>query len=204
MCNSKIKCFNYKFRQQLKEIEEKAEKGISYEPNVWWFKKLSFLRTIKVSPDEETKKRESFWEEFIELYRSLPEIWDPQHKSFLHGDARQEAYQKLTNKFKEKNVKANLEMTKAKLRSIRGRYRKQLNKNEKRKQMGLGDVPKVTWFEKLSFLGDLKDYDKLAGINKSIVDTDMTNSEVLDGSYAASVSSSFKEKVSFYLFTKLL
>lgn len=95
--------------------------------------------------------------EFIELYETLPEVWDSRRKDYMSKSKRHSALEKLLECYKKIKPNATREDVRKKINSLRTNYRKELKKiiSSKRSGAGTEEVYKPTsWiFYALQFLG---------------------------------------------------
>ncbi|XP_024879150.1 uncharacterized protein LOC112459340 [Temnothorax curvispinosus] len=97
-------------------------------------------------------------EEFIEIYRNEPCLWQIKCKDYHDRARREAAYSKLVEKLKEVEPSANKESVVKKINNIRSNYRKELKKVKASSKTGSGtdDIyePKLWYFKLLCFLND--------------------------------------------------
>ena len=97
-----------------------------------------------------------FLTEFIELYKSLPCLWQVKSKEYSNKDKRNQAYAELIIKCKEVDRNVNKEFVTKKINSLRTVYRKELSKVKKSMRSGAGAdevyKPTLWYFDMLSFL----------------------------------------------------
>lgn len=98
-------------------------------------------------------------EEFIELFRDSPCLWQTTSKDYHDRSKREAAYERLVEKMKEVEPLANKESAIKKINNMRSSFRKELKKKIKesmRTGSGADEVyqPKLWYFELLRFLSD--------------------------------------------------
>ncbi|XP_073493849.1 uncharacterized protein [Phyllobates terribilis] len=96
----------------------------------------------------------------IDLYRSLPCLWQIKSTDYCNREKKREAYQQLIALFKRHgpNEKVDEELVKRKIQSLRTVYKKELNRVEKSKKSGTGTdevyVPTLWYYDLLAFTRD--------------------------------------------------
>lgn len=109
------------------------------------------------SQDSRNYSRE-FMIEFIEMYKSLPEIWKVKSKEYSDRTKKMSAYNKLAEKLKVVEANADREMVIKKINNIRSSYRRELKKVRLSMKSGAGSddvyTPTLWYFDLLSFLCD--------------------------------------------------
>ncbi|XP_044730224.1 uncharacterized protein LOC123293463 [Chrysoperla carnea] len=97
-----------------------------------------------------------FTQQFIDLYETLPELWNPKNLAYIDKNKRNQALDKLLTICKKVNKNANREDVRKKINTLRSNYKKEMNKIIASKSSGAGpeDVYKPTsWtFYALKFL----------------------------------------------------
>ncbi|XP_073510767.1 uncharacterized protein [Phyllobates terribilis] len=105
-------------------------------------------------------KSEEFVREMIDLYRSLPCLWQIKSTDYCNREKKREAYQQLISLFKRHgpNEKVDEELVKRKIQGLRTVYKKELNRVEKSKKSGTGTdevyVPTLWYYDLLAFTRD--------------------------------------------------
>lgn len=111
----------------------------------------------KMSVDSRRSNREKL-EEFIDLYRKLPCLWQIKSKEYHIRDKKNAAYQQLVDVLKEIEPDANRESVIRKINTYRTNYRKEQKKVENSKKSGAGIndvyVPSLWYYDKLHFIRD--------------------------------------------------
>ncbi|XP_036339697.1 uncharacterized protein LOC118749015 isoform X3 [Rhagoletis pomonella] len=97
----------------------------------------------KYYPNDEEKQ---FIIEFIELYRSLPSLWDFKHYDYSNRNSRAIQYDIMLAKYKEKYPKADRKEVMKKINSLRSNYRREL------KRITPNATPSLYYFEAMDFL----------------------------------------------------
>lgn len=93
--------------------------------------------------------------EFIELYRSLPCLYDVKNKKYLNKPLKTAAYNELVEKLKTIDVAATKDTVVKKINNMRSSYRKELKKMKESKRSGSsGDMYETSlwYFHNLDFL----------------------------------------------------
>lgn len=96
-----------------------------------------------------------FIAEFIELYRSLPCLYDIKSKQYLNKPLKLAAYNKMVEKLKTVDPAATKDMVVKKINNMRSSYRKELKKIKESKRSGSsGEVYETSlwYFHLLDFL----------------------------------------------------
>ena len=93
--------------------------------------------------------------EFIEVYRSLPALWDVKCKDYCNRSKKGEQYEVLIEKYRENYPDAEKQDVIKKINSLRTNFRKELNRirNAEKSGAGADDVEPTLWyFEEMRFL----------------------------------------------------
>lgn len=97
-------------------------------------------------------------EEFINIYRNEPCLWQIKSKDYHHRDKKNAAYNKLIEQYRKLEPNANRDAVVKKLNALRTNYRKEKKKVEESTRSGAGtsDVyePTLWYYELLKFLDD--------------------------------------------------
>ncbi|VVD05954.1 unnamed protein product [Leptidea sinapis] len=97
-------------------------------------------------------------EEFIELYRSEPCLWNIKGKEYHNRDLKRSAYTKLVVKLKTVDPRADKGAVVKKINNIRSTYKKERKKIADSKKSGAGTQevykPKLWYYSMLLFLDD--------------------------------------------------
>lgn len=100
----------------------------------------------------------TFWLEFIDLYHTFPELWKIKSNVYMNRIKKDAAYKKMAEKMKEIDPKANRDLVRAKINSLRTSYRRELKKvkSSQKSGAGTGDIyePSLWYFNKIDFLRD--------------------------------------------------
>lgn len=95
-------------------------------------------------------------QKFIEIYETLPELWDASNSSYMNKVKRNLALDKLLNVYIKIKPGAKREDVRKKINTLRSNYRKEVKKilSSKRSGAGLDEVynPSSWVFHALSFL----------------------------------------------------
>lgn len=99
-----------------------------------------------------------FWREFIIAYRDLPELWKVDSDDYKNRTKKDVAYQKLVEKFKEIDPRADRDVVRAKINILRTSYRREVKKVMDSIASGRGTdevyIPKLWYFNDIDFLRD--------------------------------------------------
>lgn len=102
--------------------------------------------------DEERK----FILECIEVYRSLPALWDIKSKDYSNRIKKNEQYEQLLRKYREYYPDADKSQLVKKFNSLRTNFRKELNRIKYSEKSGAGtdDItePTLWYFDEMKFL----------------------------------------------------
>lgn len=91
--------------------------------------------------------------EFIELYHSLPAVWNTSNPLYNNRSVKNDAYKKLIQKLQEFDPDANRMSVVKKINSLRTNFRKEIRKiKESKRNDGEQYKPTLWYFEKLRFL----------------------------------------------------
>ena len=101
---------------------------------------------------------QEFLKEIIGMYHELPCLWKVKSKDYSNKIAKNKAYDKLVEKFKEVNPSATREDVVNKIKSMRTVWKKECKKVESSKKSGSGEdeiyVPSLWYYDLLEFLKD--------------------------------------------------
>lgn len=105
-------------------------------------------------------EEKKFLLEVIEVYRSLPALWDHGSKDYSNRTKKNEQYEELLKKYQEKYPEADRKALVKKINSLRTNFRKELRriKNSERSGAGADEVvePTLWYFDEMKFLSDLE------------------------------------------------
>ncbi|XP_073521183.1 uncharacterized protein, partial [Phyllobates terribilis] len=152
------KCFNRKMildRQKRTHTGEvNSQRGISSNG------RITDLPQLMDSPDQMSYNSEEFVRELIEMYRSLPCLWQIKSAKYSNRNKKREAYGKLVALFKQHNPceKVDETVVRKKIQGLRTVYKKELDKVEKSMKSGAGTdevyVPSLWYYDLLGFTRD--------------------------------------------------
>jgi hypothetical protein len=101
---------------------------------------------------------------FIEVYRSLPELWDTENRNYSNRVKKAAAYDTLIEKLKVLEPDASRESVVKKINNLRSAFRKELKKVNDSKRSGTSAddlyVPSLWYYNELLFLVDQETPDK--------------------------------------------
>ena len=101
------------------------------------------------------KPEKEFIVEFIEVYRSLPALWDVKCKDYSNHAKKGEQYDVLIEKYRENYPDAEKQEVVKKINSLRTNFRKELKRIRDTEKSGAGaeDVEPTLWyFDEMKFL----------------------------------------------------
>lgn len=102
------------------------------------------------------EEERTFILELIEVYHSLPALWNTKSKEYSNRIKKNEQYDELLQKYKEKYPEADKKQLISKLNSLRTNFRKELKKinDSERSGVGISDVvePTLWYFNEMKFL----------------------------------------------------
>lgn len=112
--------------------------------------------------------RNNFWIEFIELYKSKPELWKIKSEAYKDANLKKEAYDELMIKLCEICPTADIDMVKIKLKTINTCFKKELKKVRESIRFGDSNIDKAyfpswSYFRHLSFLADQEENEAFDG-----------------------------------------
>lgn len=94
--------------------------------------------------------------ECIEVYRRLPALWDTKSKDYSNRYKKNEQYEQLLLKYREKYPEADKSQLVKRFNSLRTNFRKELNriKNSEKSGAGADDIiePTLWYFDEMKFL----------------------------------------------------
>ncbi|XP_061402549.1 uncharacterized protein LOC133338388 [Musca vetustissima] len=103
----------------------------------------------------------NFWIEFIDLYKSLPELWKRDAEEYGNRHIRKKAYEVMVDKYNEIDKEANIYTVKKKINNMRTAFRRELNKMRKSEQNASSPneiyTPTLWYYSHLEFLIDEMD-----------------------------------------------
>lgn len=116
------------------------------------------LSRLKMSTNKEKEGERKFILECIELYRTLPALWNIKSKEYSNRIKKKEQYDQLLQKYKEKYPDADKQQLVKKFNSLRTNFRKELKRIRDSEKSGAGadDIvePTLWYFEDMKFLID--------------------------------------------------
>jgi hypothetical protein len=99
--------------------------------------------------------------EVIEVYSSLPALWDNKSTDYSNRTKKNEQYDQLLQKYNERYPEADRKALVKKINSLRTNFRKELRriKNSERSGAGTDEIvePTLWYFEEMKFLSDLEE-----------------------------------------------
>lgn len=100
----------------------------------------------------EAMKRDPFIEEFINLYRQNPCLWNVRSQEYRDREKKRLAYKVLAKKLQEREPDADREAVIRKINNLRTSYRKEVRKVWKVTAKGGSYTPTLWYFDLFSFL----------------------------------------------------
>nr|XP_034836340.1 uncharacterized protein LOC117992734 [Maniola hyperantus] len=179
----KINNIRSTYKKERKKIADSKKSGAGtqevYKPKLWYYSMLLFLDD-QVEPRHSCSNMEStdnesqfgwtcarvmasqtnreWLEEFIELYRSEPCLWNTKGKEYHNRELKRSAYTKLIEKLKIIDPSADKDAVVKKINNIRSTYKKERKKIADSKKSGAGTQevykPKLWYYAMLLFLDD--------------------------------------------------
>jgi hypothetical protein len=103
-----------------------------------------------------TTANKEFWREFIQLYRSLPELWKVKSDVYKNCSLKDAGYDEPVEKVREIEDDADRDMVRKKINGLRTACRTELKKITDSTKSGIGRddiyVPSLWYYEDLDFL----------------------------------------------------
>jgi hypothetical protein len=103
-----------------------------------------------------TTANKEFWREFIQLYRSLPELWKVKSDVYKNRKLKDAGYNVLVEKLREIEEDADRDMVRRKINGLRTAYRREKKKKTDSTKSGIVTdymyVPSLWYFNDLDFL----------------------------------------------------
>ncbi|XP_072948023.1 uncharacterized protein [Epargyreus clarus] len=90
----------------------------------------------------------------IDLYKSMPYLWDKTHINYKNRKRRLEGYHVLLDVYKQYDKNATIKTTKTKIKNIRSGYFRELAKVKEAQSMGIKYFPFLYYYDAMSFLAD--------------------------------------------------
>lgn len=112
---------------------------------------------MKMTSKEEER---NFILECIEVYKNLPALWNVKSKDYSNRQKKNEQYEQLLRKYREKYPEADKSQLVKKFNSLRTNFRKELKRIKDSEKSGAGtdDIaePTLWYFDEMSFLEGLE------------------------------------------------
>lgn len=98
----------------------------------------------------EKNEERAFIIECLKIYKSLPALWDAKSPEYRKKDKKNEAYEILVRKFREKYANINRKDVTKKINTLRTNFRKEVKRLSQERR----DVSKLWYFDEMKFLID--------------------------------------------------
>lgn len=119
-----------------------------------------------------------FWTEFIDIYRTLPCLWNTKDENYNNRESRSGAWNKLVQKLQEVEPDANQDSVKRKINTFRSNFNREVRKirQTQKEQPNEEYNPTLWYFDHLSFLLNQDKYHNSSGVSTidETYDGDMT------------------------------
>lgn len=103
-------------------------------------------------------KDKEFWEDFIDIYRRYPCLWDIKNKEYSNKPAKNSAYSELIEKCKDISPDADKSFVCKRIANMRTAFRRELKKVRDSKRTGCATEeiysPSLWYFDLLLFLSE--------------------------------------------------
>lgn len=105
-----------------------------------------------------------FWTEFIDIYHSLPSLWNTKDENYNNRESRSVAWNKLVVKLREVEPDANQDSVKRKINTFRSNFNREVRKirHTQKEQPNELYNPTLWYFDHLSFLLNQEKYNSLS------------------------------------------
>ncbi|XP_030751318.1 uncharacterized protein LOC115878839 [Sitophilus oryzae] len=134
--------------------------------------------------------------EVIEMYHSLPALWNTKSKEYSNRNKKNEQYDELLGKYKEKYPNADRKQLISRLNSLRTNFRKELKKinDSKRSGAGTSDVvePTLWYFNEIKFLIGIEKPCESQNIRE--IENDSQGQDIADNNYSDVPTTEGKKK----------
>lgn len=101
-------------------------------------------------------EEKTFMLELIEVYRTLPALWQITSKEYSNRNEKNAQYETLLQKYREKYPNAEKKDVAQKINSLRTSYRRELKRIERQEKSGAGveedSEPRLYYFDSMEFL----------------------------------------------------
>ncbi|XP_039967408.1 uncharacterized protein LOC126762759 [Bactrocera neohumeralis] len=98
----------------------------------------------------EKNEERAFIIDCLKVYKSLPALWDAKSPEYRKKDKKNEAYEILVRKFREKYTNINRKDVTKKINTLRTNFRKEVKRLSQERR----DVSKLWYFDDMKFLID--------------------------------------------------
>ncbi|KAM7362195.1 uncharacterized protein ACRADG_012990 [Cochliomyia hominivorax] len=95
-----------------------------------------------------------FWADFIDIYHSLPSLWNTKDENYNNRESRSFAWNKLVEKLREVEPDANQDSVKRKINTFRSNFNREVRKIRQTQKDQPSEIynPTLWYFDHLSFL----------------------------------------------------
>jgi len=145
-------CATLRLCSSLKRLWTCLRAVVPQSPVHHWFSYRSHL-LFKMS---DTTANKEFWREFVQLYRSLPELWTVKSDVHKNSSLKDAGYDELVEKLREIEDDADRDMVRKKINGLRTACRRELKKITDSTKSGIGTddnyVSSLWYFDDSDFL----------------------------------------------------
>ncbi|XP_053951076.1 uncharacterized protein LOC128858656 isoform X4 [Anastrepha ludens] len=124
--------------------------------------------------------------ELIEVYRSLPALWNKKYKDYHNRQVKSQQYEKLLQKYKEANPNADVKDLKRKINCLRCNYLRESKRNPRY------GVSSLYYFDAMSFLRSNEPSADSQSMMNELDDTEATPEIVLDDEQSINLAEIYK------------
>ncbi|XP_053951075.1 uncharacterized protein LOC128858656 isoform X3 [Anastrepha ludens] len=124
--------------------------------------------------------------ELIEVYRSLPALWNKKYKDYHNRQVKSQQYEKLLQKYKEANPNADVKDLKRKINCLRCNYLRESKRNPRY------GVSSLYYFDAMSFLRSNEPSADSQSMMNELDDTETTPKIVLDDEQSINLAEIYK------------
>ncbi|TMW47625.1 hypothetical protein DOY81_007303 [Sarcophaga bullata] len=147
-----------------------------------------------------------FWTEFIDIYRTLPCLWNTRDENYNNRESRSEAWNKLVKKLQEVEPDANQDSVKRKINTFRSNFNREVRKirQTQKEQPSEEYNPTLWYFDHLSFLLNQEKYhnssamstiDETYNGDMTLMSLAVTKCEILEDNKTLQAESTNQEEI---------